>query len=439
MSAFKKSGVLIILALALAVGIVAVLSLKDKTSPETSLTPGDGFISAKTAFKLKTADPDSGLAEIRVLAVQGETETIVVKEKMAGRLHSAERDFDLSGLKLKEGRLTLRVTVVDNSLANWGNGNYFRHDFEYAVDSKPPVLTLISRVHNVNQGGSAVVAYNISKTVARTGVRVGERFFPGFRQPDGFYLCMFTYPWDVAHREFKPQLMAQDDAGNIRELWLPYHANPKTFRNDKINVTDGFLNNVVPQFQHLYPDLSEPVDVYVKVNREIRKQNIGELFRIGQQTANVPLWTNEFLRQPNAAPRAGFADRRTYFYKNKPIDEQTHMGVDLASLEHAEVPAANSGKVVFSGDLGIYGLTVIIDHGLGLMSIYGHLSASRVEPGSGVTKGDIIGNTGMSGMAGGDHLHYEMMVSGVPVTPVEWWDPHWITNNVASRLQGKDS
>jgi murein DD-endopeptidase MepM/ murein hydrolase activator NlpD len=91
--------------------------------------------------------------------------------------------------------------------------------------------------------------------------------------------------------------------------------------------------------------------------------------------------------------------------------------------------------VVFGGNLGIYGSTVIVDHGLGLFSMYSHLSYIAVKPGDQVSKGDNIGRTGSTGLAGGDHLHFSMLVNDTFVNPVEWWDEKWIENNVMSKIE----
>ncbi|WP_239027828.1 M23 family metallopeptidase [Geomonas subterranea] len=99
------------------------------------------------------------------------------------------------------------------------------------------------------------------------------------------------------------------------------------------------------------------------------------------------------------------------------------------------MPAANRGRVVWADDLGIYGQCVIIDHGLGLQTLYGHLSRIAVKEGEEVRKGDIIGDTGDTGLAGGDHLHFGVMISGQEVNPIEWWDPTWIRNNVTGKLE----
>ena len=90
--------------------------------------------------------------------------------------------------------------------------------------------------------------------------------------------------------------------------------------------------------------------------------------------------------------------------------------------------------MIFADRLGIYGLAVVIDHGQGLESVYGHLSKIEVTLDQQVKKGQPIGLTGETGLAGGDHLHFAVIVQGIFVNPVEWWDPHWIADNVIKKL-----
>jgi murein DD-endopeptidase MepM/ murein hydrolase activator NlpD len=142
---------------------------------------------------------------------------------------------------------------------------------------------------------------------------------------------------------------------------------------------------------------------------------------------------------PGSASQAGFADHRVYEYNGKIIDRQVHLGIDLASVRHAAIPAANSGIVAFSGNLGIYGKTVLIDHGFGLFSMYSHLNASDVRKGQTVKKGDTIGRTGSTGLAGGDHLHFSILIHNTFVNPIEWWDASWIENNVTDKIKAVPS
>jgi murein DD-endopeptidase MepM/ murein hydrolase activator NlpD len=172
----------------------------------------------------------------------------------------------------------------------------------------------------------------------------------------------------------------------------------------------------------------------LQANREQRVHDLQILGECGRKTSPTPLWSGSFLRLPNSAPRASFAQLRSYYYQGKQVDQQTHLGVDLAALAHTPVPAANDGTVVYADDLGIYGQCVIIDHGLGLQSLYGHLSRIDVKVGDRMHKGQILGHTGDTGLAGGDHLHFGTVISGEQVNPIEWWDPSWIENNVSSKL-----
>jgi murein DD-endopeptidase MepM/ murein hydrolase activator NlpD len=177
------------------------------------------------------------------------------------------------------------------------------------------------------------------------------------------------------------------------------------------------------------------VDKFLKINNDLRQENHHTLIKLMEKTSPERFWEAPFLRLKNAATMSRFADRRLYYYKKKKIDEKFHLGVDLASLSNSPVQAANHGKVLFAGRLGIYGLTVVLDHGEGLASIYGHLSKLEATPDQMVKKGDVIGFTGRTGLAGGDHLHFAIMVNGVMVNPIEWWDNHWIKDNVTRKLK----
>ncbi|HNS57103.1 MAG TPA: M23 family metallopeptidase, partial [Smithellaceae bacterium] len=141
-----------------------------------------------------------------------------------------------------------------------------------------------------------------------------------------------------------------------------------------------------------------------------------------------------FLRMSNASPMALFGDKRTYVAGSNVVGESVHGGVDLASTMHAPIEAANNGIVVFASALGIYGNAVIIDHGQGLFSLYSHLSSINTTVGKTVKKQELIGYSGMSGLAGGDHLHFSILVGGQFVNPQEWWDPHWINDNVNKKM-----
>jgi murein DD-endopeptidase MepM/ murein hydrolase activator NlpD len=276
--------------------------------------------------------------------------------------------------------------------------------------------------------------YTVSKDVEKSGVVFGDLFFPGYRQEGNYYACLFPFPYNMEPGKFIPRVIAVDRSGNERQTVINYHSIPKIFSTDRINLTDTFLEKVAAEFKGKFPQAAPPLEIFLKANRDQRQQDLKLIYDSGRKSSPLPLWQGTFLRMPKTAPLGGFAQSRTYIYQGKEIDRQTHLGFDLASLAHADVPAANRDTIVFAGDFGIYGQCVIIDHGLGLQTIYGHLSQISVKAGDTVESGQMIGNTGATGMAGGDHLHFEMAISGQSVNPIEWWDAHWINNNVTGKL-----
>jgi murein DD-endopeptidase MepM/ murein hydrolase activator NlpD len=195
------------------------------------------------------------------------------------------------------------------------------------------------------------------------------------------------------------------------------------------------LRRILPYFSFLpFDSESRDIEKFLKINRELRQENNLTLYNLRTETSQERLWNGTWVRLKNAATMARFADRRLYYYEGKRVDQQAHSGMDLASLANSEAQAANNGRVIFADRLGIYGLTVVLDHGQGLASVYSHLSTMSVELGQEVMKGEVVGLTGQTGLAGGDHLHFGIMVSGVFVNPIEWWDSHWIQDNVIRKL-----
>jgi murein DD-endopeptidase MepM/ murein hydrolase activator NlpD len=181
-------------------------------------------------------------------------------------------------------------------------------------------------------------------------------------------------------------------------------------------------------------DRGNPLDNYLAINRDLRQKDAEALKQLAKQSRPELLWSRPFLSLRNGKVMAGYADYRSYSYHGRIVDHQTHLGYDLAVTRHAPVPAANDGVVLMAKYFGIYGNAVVIDHGCGVMSLYGHLSSISASAGQKVARGDIIGLTGETGLAGGDHLHFAIILGGLTVNPVEWWDGHWINDRIARKL-----
>ena len=415
--------------------------------PVVRLEPVPEFLSKGQGFTVSTSDAKRGLKTLKVSLNQGGREMTVLEEKFPFKgllnrqgVHDYQKEIliDPAALKLAQGEVDLFVHVWDYSRRGGGDGNRTLIQHKMMVDTIPPAVRPISRMHNVNVGGSGLIVYQTSSDALESGVFVDDLFFPGFLSGDeskkGICVCYFAVPHKT---ESKPSvaLWAKDKAGNTTKANFYFHLRSKTFRVDKISITDRFLEHVLPYFA-FYPLDSEKtlLEKYLKVNNALREESHETLYQLREKTVPERLWEGAFLRLQNAATMARYADHRIYLYKGKKVDEKDHLGIDLASLANSPVQAANHGQVIFSGRLGIYGNTVVIDHGQGIASVYGHLSKSEVAADQRVEKGTVIGFTGQTGLAGGDHLHFGIMVNGVFVNPIEWWDPHWIQDNVSRKL-----
>jgi murein DD-endopeptidase MepM/ murein hydrolase activator NlpD len=410
-------------------GGVLFFLFRDKDGPVLVLSPDSGPISLNP-LTLTLEDENSGLSNLTVTVLQGEKQTTVFAKTYPAKPREMSETFQIDQAKLVEGEFQVEVAARDGSFLG---GNLRKAVFSFVYDRTPPVIFVESRAHNIRQGGSALVVYTLSEKATRTGVKVGDRFFPGYLQPSGKYYAIFAFPYDLGGKEFQPVVFAEDQAGNPSENGIFFYVKKKRFRRDRINISDGFLAAKMPQFKNDFPNAASNLEIFLSVNRELRKKNRQRLYGYGKETASNPLWEGSFLRQPGST-MATFGDRRSYIFKGKKVDTQTHLGVDLASTAQAPVKAANSGKVVFAGFFGIYGNCVIIDHGLGLQSLYGHLSRLNVKEGQKIKRGELVGLSGNTGMAGGDHLHFGVLVSGLPVEPIEWWDSHWLRDNITVKI-----
>ena len=303
----------------------------------------------------------------------------------------------------------------------------------------PPSLAVVSGFHYVAQGGCEAVVYRVGDGAVRDGVQSGRWWFPGYPMPGPdahLRFALFAVPYDTSD-DSQVRLTASDDVGNQAQAAFIDKFFPKPIKHDVIQLNDEFLNRVTTEIMRETPDLQDRGNAlanYLEINGELRRKEGKQLEDLAARTADHLLWKETFQPMPNAKITAAFAQRRDYQYQGKHVDEQDHLGFDMASVEHDSVPASNSGVVVLARYFGIYGNAVVVDHGLGLMSLYGHLSSLSVKEGQAVQRGQEVGRSGKTGLAGGDHLHFTMLLRGLPVTPVEWWDPHWIQDRLARKL-----
>lgn len=308
----------------------------------------------------------------------------------------------------------------------------------FKVDRTAPELRVLGGPHRIRQGGTGLLVYDAGADTVRSGVIVGESVFPGedagFAQPNR-RAALYTVPWN-AGEEATPRLFAEDAAGNRRLVEVPTRIRPRKQRAEEIRISDGFIRRKIHPLLEANgePVPESPEAAYLAVNRDMRVASEVRLRELLADTAGPPRLLDGLRQQPGTKVGSRFAEHRTYTRDGETIDEQTHLGYDLASVRQAPIEAAGAGRVHWAGDLGIYGKVVLIDHGLGLVTLYAHLSRIDISAGDEVAEGQEIGRSGETGLAGGDHLHFSTTLRGAHVDPIEWWDRGWVKREIADPL-----
>jgi murein DD-endopeptidase MepM/ murein hydrolase activator NlpD len=427
----------------LGVALAAVLLFKglgplDWEDPALELKPDPAVLGARTAFTLKAADQSTGLKEVRVsLAQEGQEKVVVSKSFPPGGEAGVpvELPFTLEpqALGFQEGKAVLTVWARDRSWRNWFKGHTATLTREVAIDLVPLHLGFISVNHLLHAGGTGVLLYRLNKPPKASGVKTGGHLYLGYPNPKGAageYLVLFPLPREASGSQ-PVELVAQTALGEEVKQTVTLRVRPRRWRQDRLNLSEGFLRHVADGFPGI--PQGDLLETFLVINRQLRQANHEKIRQVCVTSQASPLWSGAFQRYLGK-PMARYGDLRTYLYQNRQVDRQVHLGEDLANLEHTPVPAANRGLVVLAEPLGIYGQTVILDHGLGVFSQYSHLSQMDVKAGDQVEKGQILGKTGATGLAGGDHLHFSMLLQGEYVDPREWWDPHWHKDQLEGQM-----
>jgi murein DD-endopeptidase MepM/ murein hydrolase activator NlpD len=433
-----KAWVLVVLLLLLAVvGSVSYLGWRQSVPGVQSLTVPPRFVGQKTTLTVTLEARRGNVARVEVRIVQGGKSAVAARQEGAfGRRVEIPVTLESASLGLREGGAQLEVWARDDFWRPLRPDDRAIASYPLTVDLTPPKIEILAATQYVSPGGSGLVAFRVTGA-ARAAVTAGKLVLPSFAWGSaerGARVALLALPWD-----FEPgaplAITAEDEAGNVASRGIPSEFKPRRFPHDTIEIKDAFLQAKVPELLPQHAAGRPLVEGFLVINRDLRRQAEEEKRRLGAATADKPLWEGPFTQPRNTKVFANFAETRAYVYGGREIDTQVHYGFDLASTKQSPVPAANKGAVVFAGPLTIYGNIVIVDHGLGLQTLYAHLSSVEVKVGDGVEKGQELGRTGSTGLAMGDHLHFEVLVNGVSVTPLEWWDAKWIRDHVGRPLR----
>ena len=448
----SKKFLLIVISLGLVatyVGLIGNARWGDSTAPEISLEQPFELVGPTTPLVIRIQDNETGLRDVSIRIIHN-LETFVLADEAfpsegwlsvaGGKDH--EFTFEVipyanPDLPRRQGQAQLIVTARDYSWRNLFEGNGQRLEQSFIPQFTPPRLELLLPPSNIVQGGSGVVRYRVVPTVPTHGVRIGSAFFPGYPAPDkaGMF-ALIAFPYN-APPTTPIQVVADDGFGNSALMDVDIHIKPKVWRTRPIKISDAFIKKTVPSILAQSPEIDSQGDLlqdFLQVNDKLRQINNTTIADFAKKSRPELLWKGAFRQLPGSQVQASFADHRRYMYKGKVVDTQDHLGFDLAVTKHYPVEASNHGMVLFVGYLGIYGNTIIVDHGYGLLSLYAHLSSISVKLGEAVTLGQPIGKSGTTGLAGGDHLHFSLIIHGEQVNPTEWWDPFWVKTRIKDQL-----
>jgi murein DD-endopeptidase MepM/ murein hydrolase activator NlpD len=441
-----------IVALLLALGAAAaVVSTRCEGTPPAVTVAGPIALgeTAKTVA-VELADDGAGLRSLRAALVHAGGEAPLAERSFGGSAlpflgaaaasERVELAIDARALGIAQGDAVLRLSARDLSWRDFGSGNETVVEVPVAIDFRPPSLTLAPGITYAKRAGSVLLLYDVSDDTERDGVEVADRFYPGMRPagegaPPGRRFALFPLAQEL-ETDVRIRVVAIDRAGNRAERTPQINIKNRVFPEEKIVLSQRFLAEKVPDLAGAtgVPYAGDAVKTFQEINTRIRQENEKKIREVIAESAAEPLFQGAFEQLRDSQVMSSFAERRSYFVESQKVSESIHYGYDLASLAGAAIPASNRGRVVFADELGIYGNCVILDHGLGLHSLYGHLSNIDVRAGDVVEKGQVLGQSGQTGLAGGDHLHFGLLLRGVYVDPVEWWDPKWVREHVEDLL-----
>ncbi len=428
--------------------------------PTIEITSDKAAVGQSTAIVVIVREPVRGVVDVVVTASGAGLTDVVLAE-----VHHPAPEHAWSPAGVGEARLEavvgkaaqqaltageLTITVSATRVGSWMNSPPpVTATKKLPVKLTPPTVTPMSSFVYVAQGGAEAIVYEVGAGSVNDGVIVtrvdgSEWISKGSPLPGGpptRHFALFAMPYDEVGTEAevreRTRLFAEDDVGNRSTATFIHKFIPRPMPKDTIVLKDGFLQKVTAEIYAQTPSLTRSGDAladYLVLNRELRQQNNAYLIELAAKSEPKFLWSQTFQPFDNASIKGAFADRRTYRYNDVDVDTQDHLGFDLARVERTPVNAGNDGVVVHAAYLGIFGNCVVIDHGFGLMTLYAHLSAINVAVGASVTRGQTIGITGATGLAGGDHLHFTTLLHGQSVNPIEWWDGHWIADRLKLKL-----
>jgi murein DD-endopeptidase MepM/ murein hydrolase activator NlpD len=313
--------------------------------------------------------------------------------------------LEIDTTTVPDGRHVLRLEAVDRSARRLRGA----HEVVFTSDNTAPRLELTPSAGRLRAGVPVVVRWGSDEPaeVTLSGKEGAVPALPavpasaggraGAGEQTSVGAAVFAVPVDTPAGEVPLRLAGVDGAGNRAEQATLLPLEGATLPRQALQV----------------PPLLAPL-----ATGPVARDESSQVEALTSAVTPQRRWSGAF-RWPlgtTSSRTTGFGDRRDY------ADGHVvhHAGYDLAAPAGAVAGAAGAGVVVFSGALPQRGNTVILDHGWGIYTLYGHLLAVDVQPGQEIGAGGAVGRVGSSGLSTGPHLHWEVRLRGLPVDPDSW-------------------
>ena len=444
----KKSPLALLLSLILVVVVVGIaylyLSPAFEQNKPTIESKQSIYWNLKSKVQIKIKD-DTGIKYYKITFKDG-SKNIVLAQKV---MESSQKEITLNieppklDMFYKGQDTILEVEVVDNSKWNFLEGNKIIEKINVMIDTKKPIANVISNSRYMQRGGSGVVIVkvqddNLEDAYISFNDTKKFKLIPFYKE--NYYIALIAWPMDISTFS-RVNLMVIDKAENKTITKVPFYIQKKIVKQDNIQLTEKFIKNVSANVleQSFEPVPEDMKEIFVYSNTVLRDKNIQTIEQSVTKNASIDrvdsFDINAFKRLRGSKTVAGYGDKRHYYLNGEKINEAWHLGIDWASVKKAPVRTSNEGKVIFKNYLGLYGNTIIIDHGMGLSTLYAHTSSQHVEVGENISKHKKIANTGSTGAVFGDHLHFGVLIQGVEVNPIEWMDNNWIKVRITDVIE----
>ena len=436
----SKSSLVVLFLFTMIIGGVLYVynsAMFERQEPSISME-NNGYWNIKTPLEI-SIDDASGIKSYSVTLKSSIDETVLHNEQFLVAESSVKIKVKppRNVYTMKDKDITITVEATDASKWNLLNGNSATTDFKLKIDKKRPKLNIISHSYKIKKGGAALVIFqagddNLKEMYIQTNY--GKKFKVQPFYKEGYYISLLA--WPVTKENFKATIIVSDLAGNISKSYIPLYLKNKSYRLSDITLSDKFLKGKIAELAEEFGEtqgVSDSIEQFKIINEDIRAKNENLIHDITSKVSDEMISDFKLKKMyplKNAAIVARFGDHRKYFYQEKFISEAYHLGLDMASNAMAKIKPQNGGDVVYADYNGLYGNMPIISHGLGLYTLYGHCSSLNVSSGDYVNPGANISNTGKSGYAMGDHLHFGVLIQGVEVRPAEWMDTTWMKLNI---------